>query len=76
MRGVSCWSDYYLVRAKLHFGFQKIASTKPLRKKPFAVPCVNTRDKYQKVLAEKLNNIKSDGEVSAGCCWPVMKTSL
>ena len=37
MRGASCCSDHHLVRAKLHFGFQKIASIKTLRTKPLAV---------------------------------------
>ena len=37
---------------------------------------MSTRHKYQEVLAEKLNNIVSDGKVSTGCCWSVMKTSL
>jgi len=26
MRGASCWSDHYVVRAKLHFRFQKAVS--------------------------------------------------
>ena len=49
------------------------------KEKPLAVhwlACVSTSDKYQEVLAEKSNNIESDGEVSTGCCWSVMKTSL
>lgn len=33
-------------------------------------------DKYQEVLAEKLNNAESDGELSTGCCWFVMKSTL
>ena len=78
MGEASCWSDHCLVRVKLHFGSQKIASTKTLRNKPLAVhrlACVSMRDKYQEVLAQKLNNIESDVEVSPGCCWSVMKTS-
>ena len=27
------------------------------------------------VLAEKLGNVESDGEVSAGCCWSVILKS-
>ena len=68
-----------LLRAKLHFGFQKVVSTKTLRKKPLAVhrlACVNIKDKYQEMVVEKLNIIKSNGKVSSGYCWSVMKTSL
>ena len=34
------------------------------------------KDKHQEVLAEELNNIEGNGEVSAGCYWSVMRTSL
>ena len=34
MRRASCWSDHYLVRAKLHIGFQKNVSVRAKRKKP------------------------------------------
>ena len=64
--GAYCWSDHYLVRAKLYFAFQKIASNKNFMEKPLAVhtsACVSMKDDYQKVLAVKFNNIESDGEV-------------
>ena len=37
MRGASCWSDHYMVRAKLCFRFQKAVSGKTGRKRTFAV---------------------------------------
>ena len=58
-RGILLVRSLYLqlVRAKLCFGFQQNASVGTKRQKPLAVhklACVNTREEYQTVLAQKL----------------------
>jgi len=78
MRGASCWSDHYMVRAKLRFRFQKAVSGRTGRKRTHAVHHLFSeivREKYQEVLAEKLN-VVNDSEESTDSCWSVMKTSL
>ena len=69
MRGASCWSDRHLVRAKLHFGFQKLNfnTFKEITSCCTQATLWSMRDKYREVLVEKLNNIESDVEVSGEC---------
>jgi len=49
MRRESCWSDHYLVRVKLRFAFQKVASKRTGKRKLLAVHCFaseSTRVRY------------------------------
>jgi len=78
MRGASYWSDHYMVRAKLHFRFQKAVSRRTSRKRTLAVHHLfseSVREKYQGVLAEKFN-VVNDSEESTESYRSVMKTSL
>ena len=63
MRGASCWSDYCLIQAKLHFGFQKVVCTLTVH----SLACESVRKKYQEVLAEKLNIMKNIEASTEGC---------
>ena len=70
MRRASCWSDHYLVRAKLHFDLQKYIPKWLARKWQLAVHHLTSGDmrvKYQEVLTENLNH--ADDEVTTEGFW-------
>ena len=75
MRGASCWLDYYLVRAKLHFDLWKYVPKQFARRRWLAVHHLTFEDlqvEYQEVLAEKL----TDGGVTNESCWSTLKLSM
>ena len=78
MRGATCWSDHFLVRAKLCLGF--ILRRSPVggaRRLPFAVHLLHDKDTlttFQRELHEA--SLRSTGVGDADVTWHLLKQDL